>query len=116
SRTVHYAAAGPVGGLAAYPCRFCVHSADVVFCRRFPIFRLGTERPPEEFTMTGQRFLGFCGCLVVVIGGLTIARASDAAPSESRQLVFRNSSGILRTITTDSILDLSNPFFQPIGS
>jgi hypothetical protein len=66
--------------------------------------------------MTSQRFFGFCGCLVAVTAGLVLARASDAAPQQSRELVFRNSSGILRTVTTESTLDLSNPFFQPLGT
>ena len=66
--------------------------------------------------MTSQRILAFCVCLVAVVAGLMVSGAGNAAPPNSRQLVFRDSSGILRTITTEPTLDLSNPFFQVLGT
>lgn len=66
--------------------------------------------------MTNTRSIGVCG-LVCAAAMLTFsgARRSHAAPLESRQLVFENASGLLRTISATGTIDLSNPFFQSLG-
>ena len=65
-----------------------------------------------------RRFLAVCAMVGAAVAALTLSRPhrSDAAPPESRQLVFPNASGLLRTISTNGTIDLSNPFFQPLGT
>ena len=67
--------------------------------------------------MTDARFIGVCALVGVAAAMVTVSgpRRSDAAPSESRQLVFPNVSGMLRTISTTGTIDLSNPFFKSLG-
>ena len=68
--------------------------------------------------MTNARFIGVCGVVGAAAALLMFSGPgrSDAAPPESRQLVFGNASGLLRTISTSGTIDLSNPFFQTLGS
>lgn len=67
--------------------------------------------------MTNARMIGACGLVGAAAALLTFSgpRRSDAAPPESRQLVFQNASGMLRTISTTGTIDLSNPFFKALG-
>ena len=67
--------------------------------------------------MTNRRFIGACaGVLiaasVIAVGG---AQSTTATPAESRQLLFRNADGLVRTISTKHVIDLSNPFFESLG-
>jgi cytochrome c peroxidase len=68
--------------------------------------------------MTNARFISVCALVGAAAAALTFfgPGRSDAAPSDSRQLVFANASGLLRTISTTGTIDLSNPFFQSLGS
>lgn len=68
--------------------------------------------------MTNARFIGVCALVCAAAAVLTFSTPlhSDAAPPDSRQLVFDNASGLLRTISTDGTIDLSNPFFQSLGT
>jgi cytochrome c peroxidase len=68
--------------------------------------------------MTNARFIGVCALVGAAAAVLTFSgpRPSDAGQSESRQLVFANASGLLRTISTTGTIDLSNPFFESLGS
>jgi hypothetical protein len=67
--------------------------------------------------MTTARFIRVCASLGAAAAVLTFCRPtrSDAAPAGSRQLVFENASGILRTISSSGTIDLSNPFFKSLG-
>lgn len=67
--------------------------------------------------MTSRRFIALCGGLFIGVCAIAAVGAQSAAlnPSESRQLMFRNADGMVRTISTKHVIDLSNPFFQPLG-
>lgn len=65
-----------------------------------------------------RRSVGFCAGVAAAIVAIIVVGTSrsQAAPPESRQLVFRNGNGVVRTVTTNNVIDLSNPFFQPLGT
>jgi cytochrome c peroxidase len=65
-----------------------------------------------------SRSIGFCTLVAAAAAVLTVlgTTRSQAASPESRQLVFRNASGIVRTLATGNVIDLSNPFFQSLGT
>lgn len=67
--------------------------------------------------MTNREFLGVCAGVLIAACAIAVVGAQSAAvdPSESRQLLFRNADGLVRTISTKHVIDLSNPFFQPLG-
>jgi len=68
--------------------------------------------------MTNRRFIGLCGGVIIGASAIAVggAQSTPVTPSESRQLVFRNADGMVRTISTKQVIDLSNPFFQPLGT
>jgi cytochrome c peroxidase len=68
--------------------------------------------------MTNRRFIAACGSVIIGASAIAVGGAQSTAvtPSQSRQLVFRNADGLVRTITTKRVIDLSNPFFQPLGT
>jgi cytochrome c peroxidase len=64
-----------------------------------------------------RRFVAMGGGLTASAVALMLAGPGPTAGADrdSRQLVFRNASGLVRTIT-DGDLDLRNPFFQSLGT
>lgn len=67
--------------------------------------------------MTNRGFIGVCAGLVIGASAIAVGAQSAARnPTESRQLLFRNADGLVRTISTKHVIDLSNPFFQPLGT
>src|SRR3954468_13530385 len=51
---------------------------------------------------------------VVVLGAIVGRTAADE--SQANQLTFSNQAGVHRTVTTANAIDVTNPFFQDLGT
>jgi hypothetical protein len=72
----------------------------------------------QRKSSSNQRFVRLF--LLFAVGGvlITVLRASPtaAAGSDSTDLTFRDATGKVRTLTASGSIDLSNPFFQDLGT